>query len=443
MVPENPGQMRAHIDALHLGTVDGFAAAGGGAVAASWEGTSWLWSALDEPVVLSLTEGPVSAAASTQDGVWVVLDDALYLFDGVLRRVDWADDLGGPVVDLETVGQALYLSTQTGLFRRSEGLLTQLYFDGQTPTAPMALGGTSSGVPVLWIGQSNGVYALDPVSGEVIEGLALDAGADDVAVDASGLLHVLSDGQVQVRQGSEWTVLNVEGAVGLIAEASAEGVWIATATGWMHQGREGQNHVLDVDPTLDADAHIDGLGRLLHTDAAGLWRTAANRPVEVVGLYAGDRVEAPMVVSFVPTAPDDVLNLTARVVRLGDAIDVVVADDWTATIDPLGLVFGNWTLEVDTTFVNEAAGRGEVTLQMAASGGASWFEHIEPIYLQHCSQCHDGATETVLEDLEDWSASIDVILEKVISGEMPLVGSKLSDGDVALIQAWAAGGFPL
>ena len=86
-------------------------------------------------------------------------------------------------------------------------------------------------------------------------------------------------------------------------------------------------------------------------------------------------------------------------------------------------------------------GRMEIPLRMEAVGGATWTDHIEPIYVEKCSACHDGASETVLEQPEQWSSRIDLLLDKVISGEMPLTGEKLTNSEIALIQAWAAGGF--
>ena len=78
---------------------------------------------------------------------------------------------------------------------------------------------------------------------------------------------------------------------------------------------------------------------------------------------------------------------------------------------------------------------------MAASGGATWGEHIQPLYLDHCATCHGGAADTVLETREDWIESIDLVLENLLSGAMPLVGGSLEDGQIAMIQAWQAGGF--
>ena len=75
------GEVTAWVDRLHAGTVEGFASAGGAGVAASWDASSWHWTSQAEPELLSLTESPVTAAARTSEGLWVVLEDSLFLFD--------------------------------------------------------------------------------------------------------------------------------------------------------------------------------------------------------------------------------------------------------------------------------------------------------------------------------------------------------------------------
>ena len=81
--------------------------------------------------------------------------------------------------------------------------------------------------------------------------------------------------------------------------------------------------------------------------------------------------------------------------------------------------------KVDWTYVlrdERVQFSGEMALLMAAAEGATWSQHIEPIYLDACATCHGGAADTVLESRQDWIDNIDPILDNVISGTMPLVG---------------------
>lgn len=439
----SPGKVTAWSDVLHVGPVDGFAAAGGADVAASWEGASWRWSSTADPALLSLTEGPVTAAAQTSEGLWLVIDGELLLHDGVLREVGWSADLEGRVQALTATGDRLWLQTDAGLSTRSGGRLSTLTLDGAPITGPVAFGGAVDGIEVLWTAQDSLVVALDPLTGDVLEGVDLQAPVAALTVDGADRVHALAAGSVHVRTDGTWAPLLTEPPLDPVSDLRASpelaGTWLATEAGWLHHDVDRIDQVTGLDP-LSSPA-IDGLGRLLVSDAAGLHRHAARRPVELVGFDTSARIEAPQGFALVPTAPEQLTALTASLVRGDEVVPVPLQPDHTGQIDPLGLVFGRWELELVATHGSELS----VTrwpLRMAAASGATWSEHVEPIYAERCSMCHDGASETVLVSRGDWELRIDAILENVTTGEMPLVGPSLDSSQIALIQAWAAGGFP-
>ena len=433
MVAQPPvGERAAWTDLLQPGPIDGFATAGGNAVAASWEEASWQWTSTEDPELLSLTEGPVEAAATTSEGLWVQLDGELLLFDDVLREVPWSP---GPVDWLRAADGQLWLHTGSALLVRQAGRLSEIQVGGQVPSV-IAPGGRIDGTSVVWIADGALAVAVDPVTGEVLTGSDLGGPVTSLAVDASRAGHAVANGALWQQDGDAWIELDLEGAVAteVFAHPDARGVWVATDGGWMHVDGLDRYRVSDVDAQAP---QIDGWGRLVYATETGLWRVAANRPTEILGVVPSERIEAPVDLQLVPTESDAVTALTAEVVRGADTVELSVVDD-VARLDPLGLVFGTWTVRVTASYGTDIH-TTEVPLKMAAASGATW--GVQPIYEERCSMCHDGASETVLENPEDWSTNLDAILDNVMSGEMPLVGPPLDSSQIALIQAWAAGGF--
>ena len=232
----------------------------------------------------------------------------------------------------------------------------------------------------------------------------------------------------------------------LLGHPSADGAWVESDERWFHVSSNGAMRLVDVEALQPPDpmARLDGFGRLVQRQDDGLWRYAVDRPMEVVGITSQDVVEVDREVTVLPTAPAEVVTLDAVLIdATGAEVPVAIDDNGAMTLQPLGLLFGTWTLRATATYDDAPDGLAEVTVQMAAATGATWTEHIAPIYDEACSLCHDGATETVLDSPEAWEADIDGILEKVISAEMPLGGPPLTDQEIALIQAWQAGGFSL
>lgn len=72
----------------------------------------------------------------------------------------------------------------------------------------------------------------------------------------------------------------------------------------------------------------------------------------------------------------------------------------------------------------------------------SWAEDIEPLHSARCATCHGPAAVTVkLHTAALWQQWYPKIQKQLATDAMPLVGTKLSATDKALIKAWGAGGF--
>lgn len=441
ILPQPLGDLVSFGEFVQPGSIEGFAAAGGSTLAGTWEGSSWIWRTGQAAEILSLTEGPVTAAAETIEGLWVVMDGDLYLDAETLLPVPWSSELEGTVTRMTGVDDQLWLWTETGVYLRSDETLKAIVVDGAAPSGPVAPGSVFGDLTIFWAASGSGVFGMTVDTGEVVTGADLGAPVTSVAVDSSGKAWAVAGGGLWSESGGVWTLFSLEdqSAVGVWARPTGSGVWVETDLGWVFIGSQGAARVSGELPSSSA-IDLDGWGRLIYVDTDGLWRVSADRPIEVSGLVPGAAVSQPTLVKLVPASPSTLDSLTVELRRGSEVLSLSVEDD-EFTVDPLGLVFGQWTLSIQATHGDGASGTTKMPLLMAAAGGATWTDHIEPIYLEACSTCHGGAADTVLETRQDWIDHIDPILDNVTSGTMPLVGGPLEDGEIAMIQAWRAGDF--
>ena len=71
----------------------------------------------------------------------------------------------------------------------------------------------------------------------------------------------------------------------------------------------------------------------------------------------------------------------------------------------------------------------------------TWDDYISPLNVNNCLSCHAGGTNTELHTKETWIDKIELILENVDSGTMPLGDETLRTDEISLIRAWRDGGF--
>ena len=440
-LPQPLGDLVAFREAVQPGPVAGFACGSGSTVVGSWEGTTWVWRTDEDATVLSLTETPVTAAAETSDGLWVVMGGALYLDTGTLLPVDWMADLDGTITRMRGVGDALWIWTDEGVYVRADDTLRAVMVDGAPTAEAVAPGAKFEDLTIFWAASGSTVFGMDDATGDVLTGAELEGAVGSLAVDGSGRAWAVAGDALWSELDGVWSTVPLEGwtPLNVLGRTSNSGVWVEAEQGWLALDAKGGARVSGDLPTGGV-VDLDGWGRLVYADDAGLWRVAADRPIEVAGLEAGETVIQPTNISLRPSSSETLETLTAEL-RRGDEVRALQVVDDSVVVDPLGLVFGAWTVSVQATHSDGAQGQTDVPVVMAASGGATWGDHIQPLYLDHCATCHGGAADTVLETREDWIESIDLVLENVLSGAMPLVGGSLEDGQIAMIQAWQAGGF--
>jgi hypothetical protein len=413
--------------------VSSFAVAGPNTLIAEYAGSAWRVPTFDDATVLSLTETVVASAATTTEGTWVGLDGALLLDDGTLRQVPWAEGLG-EIERLVARDRRLWLKTAEALYLRSAEELFELRLDGEPIRGPWAPGQDGT-----WLTDGSLVVFMD-LEGVVMQGSDVGAPVTHLTADREGRVVVAAGGYALVQTGQGWEPLETSGerVAGVYGHPRARGVWVQTDAGWLF-AESRATWVGEIEPPISGPIEVDAWGRLLFLQDGAFYRVSAGRPVEVGGVWSGDAITAPTRFPLTPTSPETLDELTASARRGDEVIDVPI-DAAELVLDPLGMVFGTWAVTLEASHEGQVY-ETTVDVQVAAAAGATWSEHVRPIYEAHCSACHDGASETVLDSPEGWMDRIENILLRVGTGQMPLGAEPLTDSEIALIQAWAAGGY--
>lgn len=369
-----------------------------------------------------------------------------------LRGSTLQDALSGAPTRALTRGQDLWVQTEAGLHRWRGGTARAITLDGEAITGPFAVGGAVDGAEVVWVAGAGGLAALDTASWQTVAWhRRVEASA--LAVDSAGLLWAIEDGDLWVADAAgELSRARLDEAlVGLAASPSAAGVW-ALGESTLYRGEDGALTPLEPDENLDSldridpsALRVDALGRLVGRDDSGAWRAGTGPVVLVLGLDDGEQIEGTLSLRLVPTRPEDVTALAAEIDGAALAVSGDATDGWSAE-----LVASDWldgaehALSATATYVDGAVVDSEPVRFLSVDlGTVTWAGQIEPLFQDNCEICHGGASETQLDSAEAWISSIELILDNVRSGAMPLGRDPLSDLQISMIEAWQDGGFAL
>lgn len=429
------------------------------------------------PVAHGVGVGLLSAAAPLRDSA-VLLSGSQGLFtlhpwglapspladvydaDGSERLLSAPNESG---VDLWIAGDdGLALWRDGGLFDVTAG-------DLPTRTARVAWGSPVQDHGALWVAADEAVYALveqgggfvtweEPGAGAALD-LAVD-GVDDlwvsVADDHRPTGALAGDLQRRLPDGT-WQWFRLPVPAGALATSTTGSVWIAEAAAeeferrLFHQLLDTWIEVsVDGGPALAAGDRIVGAdpgGRLLIQGPAGLRRLALERGLIVLGLEDGATLDEPVEITVAPMQATeasalsitlDGIEQTLATLDLGDA-----GTAWQLSIDPIDLGDGAHQLALTAEWSD---GHEPVEQSVFFSVGAfvppTWSEDVEPIHVEHCARCHtpNGGAH-LLDTRERWRAEIDLVLQNIISGAMPLSGDKVDPDQLRTIELWRAGDF--
>lgn len=370
------------------------------------------------------------------DGVVVVWLGEL-LADAGLSGV-----LPGEPAGLVADGASLWVRTSEGVFRWQGGALSELQVDGESVEGVVAPGAIALGDeparPTVWVADGDQLHGFS-VDGDALDGVETHhfAAPVDAALVTDGVLLVVEGGRLWSRSGSTWQ--RIDGGEDVLdVFGGPSGAWLSTTGGlrlwrpdawWAPRGLG------------DAEAWgSDDLGRLLLPTDGGLDRVVLHRPLRVEGLAPGDHLDTARTVELLPTAPDAVRELRARVVPQQGSPIALEVDQLATVLDPEQLPSGPATLHVTATYDGQTA-ELEVPFTIELVGDVTWSTHVEPIHATRCARCHASSPSTTLDGPESWEATIDPIVENIRSGSMPLTGEPLTTAQIELVEAWRDGGF--
>ncbi|MCO4769311.1 MAG: hypothetical protein KDA24_04720 [Deltaproteobacteria bacterium] len=364
-------------------------------------------------------------------------------------------------------GLDLWLADQTGLSLWRDGNLFAITA-GDLPTAgaQIAWGSPVQGYGALWVAAGDVVYALveqgdgfvtweeggelDPVALEVdgVDDLwtILSGGGDPDWGVAGDVRRRLPDGTWQwfrLPAQPRALVSGPSANVWLRSEEEQPRLWHQLLDTWADVQIDGASPVSAEDTLVGTDP----AGRLLVAGPTGLRRISLDRPVVFLDLEDGQALQEPTTVTVLPTLAAEAAGVTVRLD--GSAVEVTPVElgdrtAWSLSLDPVDLSDGAHELVVTASWSD---GVDPVEQALFFSVGAfdppTWGEDIESLNLDFCARCHtpNGGAH-LLDTRARWEDEVDLILQNVISGAMPISGDKLDSDEIRLIELWRAGGFP-
>ncbi|MEM9074386.1 MAG: cytochrome c [Myxococcota bacterium] len=355
--------------------------------------------ALGEETVLGIVGTP-REGVSTSD-LWILTDQNLYLFrDDRLSpvEVDGVVFEGGVIASAPLLrGRSVWVATGEQvleLWMRDEGLQVARVRTGALPSQMVA-----DGQGRLWI---------------------LDVDGDLYALDSRRRL-------LRYAMGFEVTAIR--------ASVAGPDLWIRGAEGERWHHADGEFHVVEGSMD-DLDAGPDGA--LLAVAEGSLNILRARQAVRLLGPEAGARLVEATEIAVDAPSPDSVESIEAFV----DGASVPV-EDGVVRFLPDELSSGAHNLRV---VVRYSDGTLPVSLERVYQVGleAAWATDVLPIFDAWCAECHaaGGPAPTRLDTRELFAEEVDRVIFNIREGRMPLGRDPLDPDVVAVIEAWAASGFP-
>jgi len=406
----------------------------------------------DPAVTLGSTAdtGALRAATVVDGATLLVGESGLFVLEpeGILPS-----PLAGAIAETEIVAIAgsapgagaaeLWLLTPSKLWLWREGTVQEIAIEGVSlDGARIAYGATLSGSRALWVAVGDDLYALTTDSTQVSAwSVRRDGAVTSLAVDGTSSLWIVMNGDLQVRAPDgrwAWYRLPVPAAT-IVASPDAADVWIETTDGALWHSAGGAFRAVEGVPPHDARSAGPG-GALWVYGASGIDRLRPRHDVTLHGI-AEDGVVSTAV--EVPIEPE----LAAHVTTIAAAIDgaplAVLDAPSRVVLTPDGLNAGRHELVVDVAYDDGTLPAATHLHFIAVTEPLTWTGDIQPIFTERCAACHGpaGPSPTRLDSSDAWRWNIDLILDNVRAGRMPLVGGPLDPVTIGKIEAWAATGF--
>jgi hypothetical protein len=388
-----------------VGAIQGAAVNPGGGVLVAAEGglfllrgTTWAASAIGEAL-----ESPVTDVLGLEGEIWFATEADVQRFrDGVLERLDLAEDLAGARLNPAPGGDGLWVRT-------AAGTIFEVRVEGRRVETSRVLLDTP--VARAWGDGLGGVWLLDP----------------------SESLYRLSPGRTLSAFGRAPLVVAA-------SPASTEAWFVGAGGGARIFSVDGLQGVAGADLPDATSGAVDGDGALVVGDASGVRRFSPRRRVRVRGPGDDSILVAP--VDF-PVETEDPEAATVTADADGLELEVTTEPTLAVLLDPRELGDGGHVLTIRVRF-GDGTLPTVVTRRFRSISGATWEGDVLPIFDADCAACHTraGPAITNLEAPEMWGPQRDQILVNVRDGRMPLGAPPLEPLEIAAIESWLLSAFP-
>jgi len=398
--------------------------------------------------------GQVLAAAELSDGSLLIsgTEGLFAVQHGELAPSPLSEALGsvGPAHMLATESGDLWLASAEGLYLWRESVLYQLDVEGfATVGASLAWGPDPRGDSEessegLWVAAGGDLYFLRP-SGESFIAEYVRAGDSASAVTVDGHLSVwaIVDGLLHRRTSAgswEWLRLPTD-LSGVAGAPGSLSTWLSTEAELWHYGQSRWSST----ELFGRLVGVDGVGRALVVDDEGLQRVWAGRPLLLFGHVDGDKLE--FAVDLMLVAAPAGVSPRSYIVTV-DGTPLPLLEGPKVLLDPIGFGDGPHELVARAHYRNGTVAEAKLYFTVGDFVAPTWEVEVQALHQQYCTPCHDPeGSGHLMYTAAAWESEIDLILNAVESGSMPLNNDTNPTIDavpplgVQQVRAWAAGGF--
>ncbi|MEE2902601.1 MAG: Ig-like domain-containing protein [Myxococcota bacterium] len=348
----------------------------------------------------------------------------------------------------------VWITTDSAVFLWREEQAIQLDF-GPLAAGPKHLrfGAPWNTSAATWLGTSNGVDALVETGTVTTRYQSLVAyPVDNLVIDFEGTVWVLTSGRLFSRDwDNNWVEhLGLGTVLAIAGHRDSKQLWLMTKRMglWSHRGgnfqpAEWSDNGLSLD-SLDLEKLVfSGLreGQLIVGDHLNRYVVTPGRFLNLEGLEDGSLLTSTVSFDVRVSEPQTVDEI--QVFLDGQPLSPASSPS-NFSISPAGLADGSHEISVNVSYLDGAPdSRLVVRFSVYSENPPTWVNDIFPIFQNDCEVCHGlRGSARLLSTPDLWRSDIDIILDVVRKGTMPLPPSPpLSEGEIIQIEGWKAAGY--